>query len=196
MIQVSASGARVGLTPARRRRLRARFKTRGAVKLPGIVAESLLPRLQERAESCRYRPVAKRPWDRRVFADDPAFVTLLILLFRDLEIFQAVRDISGCGMVRRVTGAVFRTVPGTGQILDWHRDGGKGRAVALSVNISPGKFRGGSLEMRRGRKNLGRTNYSRPGDAALFGLSPRLFHRSTPLLAGKDKTILTIWFHF
>jgi hypothetical protein len=121
----------------------------------------------------------------------------LLFIMNDSRLFAALEEVTGCGRLRAVTGSIRRAVAGKGKVLSWHDDNLKNRRVAITINLSPKKYRGGLLQIRDRRTqqivreiaNVG------PGDAVLFRVSPNLEHRNTEVIGETPKTAFSGWFH-
>ena len=115
---------------------------------------------------------------------------LLAFLINDPELFEAVREISGCERIRSFTGRVYRMVPGAGHRGAWHDDLIEGRSVAMNLNLGTEPYSGGVLEIRDrdSKVVLHRVANTGPGDAVIFRISPSLEHRVTPVEGTVPKT--------
>ena len=72
---------------------------------------------------------------------------LLTFLMNSDSLFRVVEAIAGCPPVARFAGRVYRLVPGSGHLDDWHDDVVSQRLVALTINFSEAPYAGGVLEI-------------------------------------------------
>ena len=121
---------------------------------------------------------------------------VLHFLMNDPQLFQLIRRVTGCRPIGCFTGRIYRMVARRGVELNWHDDTVDDvKLVAISVNLSDAKYRGGTLQIREKScdvseavPNLGL------GDAIVFRVADRLEHRVTPVEGKVPKTALTGWF--
>jgi hypothetical protein len=73
---------------------------------------------------------------------------LLELALNDPAIFRAIEQITGWPPIARFGGFVYGLSPVHGHRHHWHNDLVEGRLVAMSVNLGPGTYEGGLLELR------------------------------------------------
>src|SRR5215831_6057941 len=101
---------------------------------------------------------------------------LLELVFNDADVFDAVERITGCEDIARFGGFVYRLTATCGQVHHWHNDLIESRLVAMSVNLGPGTYDGGVLELRdrASERVLERVLNSGNGDALFFRLDQAL----------------------
>ena len=86
--------------------------------------------------------------------------------------------------------------PGRGHRSRWHSDAAGGRCVGLRLDLSGAPFRGGVLQLKdpRSGRLLASAPSMAPGEAVLYGLSPRLRHRASPMRGKRPQTALDGWF--
>jgi hypothetical protein len=116
-------------------------------------------------------------------------------LLNDPQLFRLVRRVTGSRPIGCFTGRLSRLVGSRKLNLDWHDDVLSDRMVAISVNLSDGRYRGGTLQIREKSRveceavpNLGL------GDAIIFRIAEQLEHRVTPIEGKVAKTAFTGWF--
>ena len=120
---------------------------------------------------------------------------LLELVFNDAAVFNLVERVTGCGAIARFGGFVYRLTPTHGLEHHWHNDLIESRLVAMSVNLGPGMYEGGLLELREraSTRVLERVSNTGEGDALLFRLHETLQHRACPVTVGV-KTAFAGWY--
>jgi hypothetical protein len=120
---------------------------------------------------------------------------LLELVFNDAAVFDLVERVTGCEAIARFGGFIYRLTARHGQEHHWHNDLVESRLVAMSLNLGPGTYDGGLLELRdRASKAVfDRVPNTGIGDALLFRLHETLQHRACPVTAGV-KTAFAGWY--
>jgi len=95
---------------------------------------------------------------------------LMHLMTNDAGLLGVIRYIAGCDAICSFAGRVYRLMPGEGHGTNWHNDLDGPRLVAMSVNLSPEIYGGGTLQLRNAhtRRVLREVANTRPGDALLF----------------------------
>lgn len=198
MLRISRSEAMVDAAEADIDALRAQFDRHHWVKLRGALAPELLFDVQARlakAEFVERRHPGVTPPSLDLSMVPSALSGLLELVFNDASIFALVERITGCGAIARFGGFVYRLTPAHGHQHEWHNDLVESRLVAMSVNLGPGTYEGGVLELRdrASRRVLERVPNTGAGDALLFRIDAALQHRACAVTAGV-KTAFAGWF--
>jgi len=198
MLQISRSRARVDGSDAHAEDLRRHFNRHHWVKLPGVIAPELLRDVHARLARAefieRLHPDVTPPSHDLSMVPSP-LSGLLELVFNDAAVFDFVERATGCDPLARFGGFVYRLTPASGQEHHWHNDLLESRVVAMSVNLGPGTYEGGLLELRdrASKRVLERVPNTGHGDALLFRLDPALQHRACPVAAG-IKTAFAGWY--
>ena len=143
--------------------------------------------------------------------------------FSQPKVLKAVSQIFTDKRLDIFLGAIVRRIPGKNHFSRFHNDAASGmdiqghpieRAVALSLNISVADFEGGELEIGYvpdgiqvnldNADQLGKeiplehhhvVPNSGVGDALLFAISPRRYHRVRDVTAGGPRTVFVGWFY-
>lgn len=195
-IQLSLNAVTAGAAPRRLAALRKRFRGRHVVRLPGFLSAELLARLQKHLARATYRE-SRNAYGLRETASEAGLVALLPMLLSDSRLFRFIEEVTGCPPIGRVTGNVFRSWPGK-HFLDWHSDLDLGdRVAAMTVNLSPRPFRGGTLQVKRrkDRGALAQERYRGAGEAMLMRIDPYVLHRSTRVRGKNPKLIFACFFY-
>jgi 2-oxoglutarate-Fe(II)-dependent oxygenase superfamily protein len=200
ILQVTRSGVRVSGSPKALERLRAEFERRHFVRLRGFLSSSLLRRLsREIGRSEFYERVHSGIDDNKELCmrSDTTAAGLLHVLLNAGALFDVVEKITGCGSIGCFRGRVYRVVPGCGHRDAWHSDVARDRLVAMSVNLSPRRYRGGLLQLRSSRSHRLLREVPNPGfgDAILFRIADGLEHRISDIEGSAPKTAFAGWFH-
>ena len=121
---------------------------------------------------------------------------LMHLMTNDAGLLGVIRRITGCDAICSFAGRVYRLLPGEGHGTNWHNDMDGPRLVAMSVNLSPEIYGGGTLQLRNAhtRRVLREVANTGPGDALLFQIAPDLQHRVTAVKGAVPKTAFAGWF--
>lgn len=178
--------------------LQSHFDRHKWVRLPGVLDADLLRDVQERlvrAEFVERVHAGVTPPSIDLCMVPNATAALLELVFNDAAVLRAVEAITGSGAIVRFGGFVYRLTPRHGHAHHWHNDLVEGRLVAMSVNLGPGTYEGGLLELREraSERVLATISNTVPGDGLLFRLDAALQHRATPVTAGV-KTAFAGWY--
>jgi len=198
MLQISRTGTRVDATEAEIAETRSHLDRHHWVKLPRVLAPELLADVQARLARAEFIETAHPgvvPPSLDLCMVPSALSGLLELVFNDAAVFDLVERVTGCDSIARFGGFIYRLTATYGQGHHWHNDLVESRIVAMSVNLGPGTYEGGLLELRdRGSKQVfDRVPNVGNGDALLFRLHETLQHRACPVTAGV-KTAFAGWY--
>jgi hypothetical protein len=197
-LRISRTAARVDASAARIVDLRAHFDRHHWVRLPGVLSRDFLADVQwrlARAEFVEREHPGVVPPSVDLSMVPSTLSGLLELVFNDAAVFNLVRGVTGCGTIARFGGFVYRLTSAHGLEHHWHNDLVESRLVAMSVNLGPGMYEGGLLELREraSTRVLERVSNTGEGDALLFRLHETLQHRACPVTAGV-KTAFAGWY--
>lgn len=178
--------------------LRATYAERACVTLPRFLDATLLARLQARIARADWRTLVHDVGElstELLLLDDQVPGTLALLV-QDPALLAFVQRLTGCDPIGSFIGRVYRMDAGAGHHDVWHGDDDDNRMVGLSVNLSPGVYEGGVLELReRGSlRLLHRVANTGPGDAILFRIDHALEHRVTDVAGAASKIAYAGWF--
>ena len=178
------------------RSAREHFEQHDYLRLPGFIEPRLLRVIQRylRGPGFKAREYAEIGHDLTLL-NSPLW-RVLHFLVNDSQLFRLIRRVTGCRPIGCFTGRIYRMVARRGVELNWHDDTVDDvKLVAISVNLSDAKYRGGTLQIREKScdvfdavPNLGL------GDAIIFRVAGHLEHRVTPVEGKVPKTALTGWF--
>ena len=197
MIQIRSSGEVISSSEANLKRLRRAFARNHYVILPCFFPSPLLKRIQSQIACAKFYTrihgggIAKELCMRR-----NETLALLFFLVNDPRLFHLIQQITGCGQIGSFIGRVYQLLPGSDHYGDWHDDLGKYRMNALSINLSPGVYKGGALQLRDRNSHRVFHEVHNPGcgDALLFKISPTLEHRIDPVEGKNSKFAFAGWF--
>lgn len=133
------------------------------------------------------------------------FETGMHQLFNQPAVLAAIGAVIGRS-VDLWLGNTVRRVPGRNHFSAWHDDlsppvevQGRPyrRAVPMSVNLSPERFEGGNLELRRVDDGMLLADVANKtfGDAILFRIGEGLQHRVADVLGEHPRVVHVGWFH-
>jgi hypothetical protein len=183
-------------TPSELQSAREHFAQRDFLNLPGFVEPRLLRAIQRylRDSGFRTREYADIGHDLTL-GNNPVWAVLYFLM-NDPRLFRLIRQVTGCRPIGCFTGRVYRMVEQSGAELGWHDDAVSGRKlVAISVNLSEARYRGGDLQIRAKSGRTCEIVANRDfGDAIIFRVARHLEHRVVPIKGKVPKTALTGWF--
>jgi len=175
---------------------RAEYRRCHFVRWPGLIEPAFLRLLQAKMDGSHFfeKTNVNIGDERRMRPDVVSGV--LEFLTNDPVFFNVVRSITGCDPVGCFHGRVYRLLPNTGQMSDWHTDLVHGRMATLSINLSTEPYQGGILQFReRGAETVvSQVANTGAGDAVLFQIVDGLEHRVTPLTGTEPRTAYAGWF--
>jgi hypothetical protein len=175
---------------------RAEYRRCHWVKWPGLIEPCLLHLLQARINAAHFFDKTNvNIGDESRMRPEPVSAVLEFLT-NDPVFFDVVRSITGCDPVGCFRGRVYRLMPNTGQMSDWHPDLKHGRMATLSINLSAEPYQGGILQFREnGVQNIvSQVANTGAGDGVLFQIAEGLEHRVTPLTGTVPRTAFAGWF--
>lgn len=174
------------------------------VELPNLLEPDLLAYWLRQLDSARF--VVKHEVDHAHKEEEefgttlfmPASETALFLfhlLVNRPAFFAIVQQITGCPLPGNFVGRIHRTVAGTNQHIDWHRDTADHRILGLNINLSTTPFSGGIFQLRdeRSHQFLAEVGNLGTGGAFLFSIAPEVEHRLTHVTEG-SRTVAVGWF--
>jgi hypothetical protein len=184
-------------TPLELRSADEHFAEHNYLRLPGFIEPGLLRVIQRylRGASFQAREYAEIGHDLAL-PNNPVWAVLYFLM-NDPQLFRLIRRITGCRPIGCFTGRVYRMVEQPGVELTWHDDAAVAawKLIAISVNLSDARYRGGTLQIRKKSHNECETVPNLGfGDAIIFRVAGYLEHRVTPVNGKIPKTALTGWF--
>jgi hypothetical protein len=199
LVRLTRRGAVIADSSVELEQASARFESEHALHLPGFIDAEWLSVVQDHIERDGFSEhvhdsLPSRPVDLRI--NQGRAWSLLLLLTNDARFLDFVRTLVRHPEIQSFAGSVARRVPGAGHEDAWHSDAVGGRVAALTVNLSREAYEGGVLQIREG--SSGRIVYelanTRPGDAVIFKIDPRLKHRVTPPEGRAPRTAFAGWF--
>jgi hypothetical protein len=185
-------------TEGERAGLRAHFDQYMWVRLPRLLEPALLEEVQhllERATFERFVHTEVDPPSVDLIMTPGPASALLELLVNDPGVYHDIEAITGCDPVSHFIAQLYRLTPALEHAHQWHSDLIGRRMIALSINLGPGDYEGGVLELRdrASGRVVGAAPNPTPGDAVIFALDPSLQHRVTRVTSGV-KTAFAGWF--
>jgi hypothetical protein len=197
-IRLTRTGAVLGATTEEIEQLRDAFRADQFLRLRRLLEPGLLQYYVDEIGAARFEERVHEGIGKELWLHDPRLARGLEFLFNDPLLLELVEKLAGCGPVRSFDGRVYRFPPDDeDEYFDsWHDDLGDDRLVALSLNLSPEPYLGGTLEIRNRHTELTLAEVDNPvlGDAVLFRLGEDLQHRVTPLRGGAARTAFAGWF--
>src|SRR5215471_8351124 len=198
MLRISRTGALVDASDTRIAELRAHFDRHHWVKLPRVLSPELIREVQARLARAEFVETSHHgvvPPSIDLCMVPSALSGLLELVFNDAAVFDIVERVTGCDEIARFGGFIYRLTATHGLGHHWHNDLVESRLVAMSVNLGPGSYEGGLLELRdrASTRVFDRVPNAGSGDVLLFRLHETLQHRACPVTAGV-KTAFAGWY--
>lgn len=199
IVQIQRTGVVAGLTE-QLEHARADYAQRNCVLVYGLLHPELATSILRQIRRVSFEERVHTDLEDRVadlLMDDDAIHGRLHFLVNDHRFFQVLERLTGCGPIGCFGGTVARREPGDAHRAAWHDDDDNGRLLAMSLDLSDGRFTGGRLQVREA--SSGRLTYdgvtSAAGDALIFRVSSELEHRATNVTGTVARTILAGWFY-
>jgi hypothetical protein len=186
--------------------LRAQFRARSSVQLPGFLGPGFFDEVSVQAERAEFVERHREfQFGHGEGEEDVGFVEgtlrdgtppepLMSFLVNDPRLIELISAITGCGPIGRFDGRVYRMDPS--RYSGWHDDFGDNRMIAMSVNLTRELYGGGTLRLREKGSDriLHDTPNTGPGDALIFQISGDLEHCITPIEGTVSKMAFAGWF--
>jgi hypothetical protein len=178
--------------------LAADFSERHYLRLPQLLAPTLLARVQRQMQAGPWTPRTHEGIGHEVTLGDPIALHLLTFLVNRPDFLRLVERISGCAPLTNFNGRVYRMLPNSDHYDSWHDDivPDEDRRVGLSINLGEMPYDGGVFRLRdrKTREILAEVPNLVPGDARIFAIRPGLQHMVTPVTGNYPKTAFAGWF--
>jgi len=177
-------------------RARAEYERHCCVRLLQLLEPELWQFLQRELSQARFEEQTYERIGSELSMVPGTVDFLLNLVSNDAGFLELIREVTGCDAIRSFLGRVYRLMPGEGHETNWHNDLTGTRLVAMSVNLSPEVYCGGTLQLRDPHSNrmLQEVANTGPGDAILFRIGSDLQHRVTPVNGTVPKSAYAGWF--
>jgi hypothetical protein len=177
--------------------LRRRFETEHYLQLKGFLHPDVISLILPFLARAEYAPAQYKHVGSELRMEPNAAFDTLSFLANDAKLLALVRKITGCDAIAIFQGRVYRLIPDPLHTFEWHDDlHESSRLVAISINLSEGKFRGGVFQIREvgSGKITGEVANAGLGDAVLFSISKDLQHRVTGVEGDTPRTSFSGWF--
>ncbi|MGH9968596.1 MAG: 2OG-Fe(II) oxygenase [Pyrinomonadaceae bacterium] len=175
--------------------LRVEFLQANYIRLANLIDAELLQQVLQRINRASFEPRIHLNIGKEACMQDELTLNLLHFLANNSRFFKIIETITECGKIGCFAGRVYRFGPDEGHFDMWHDDLIEDRLLAMSINLSPKHYVGGSLELcddRSGR--IERIDNTGLGDAIVFRLAPFLRHRVKQVQGTEAKTAFAGWF--
>jgi 2OG-Fe(II) oxygenase superfamily len=200
VIGIDGSGSRLlEFSPgsqAGRAELRREFVERDCAVLRGFLQPALLEELLPHVERSGFRQRAHGHIGTEDSMEAGGPLASLLLAANDPRLFEFVMEVTGCGAIGCFDGRVYRLDPARGHGDSWHSDVGDNRLVAMSVNLTPGRYEGGVLQIRDQLSGevTAEVDGTALGDAVIFRIAERLRHRVSQVKGDVPRIAFAGWF--
>jgi hypothetical protein len=199
MIQLTRSGTTYAGTAEDLQRLRELFDRQHCIRLHQLLEPGLLRVLQRQIEQAEFFETVHED------EGDPPPIDLcmrpnaashaLHLVVNEPCFLRFLEQVTGCGGIGCFLGTVFRRVRDA-NLYDWHNDLVEDRMLAMSINLSTGVYRGGTLQLRDAESGrvvheVANTGF---GDATIFRIARCLEHRVSPVEGPVARSAFAGWF--
>jgi hypothetical protein len=171
-------------------RLQNDFCTRQVAVVRGFIDRDLAQWIADRLSQAAFTPYRNPTGTTQLVLAPCTVSALLLMLLNDPHVFELVEATSGGGGIGRFAGRTYRMEPATNHVSHWHDDAIDSRVAALTLNLSPKRYDGGTLQVRAKASNhlVCEVDDLEFGDAALIRISKRFEHRNSLLRGHFPKT--------
>lgn len=196
LIQMTRLGTVVAASDVEMREAGTEFARRGCLLLPQLLAPDLVETFLTRLEGADFYERRHGAIGAELCLTPGPLSGTLEFLANDGRFFDVVETIAGCPTIGCFQGRVYRLEPGGVHYDSWHSDVGEDRLVAMSINLTPDPYRGGTLQIRNAETGemLHEIANTGLGDGVIFRIAPSLRHRVTPLEGTVARTAYAGWF--
>jgi hypothetical protein len=176
--------------------LQKEFKRKHCLLFPKFLPAMLVKEVQAQIFSGKYYSKHHGGLAAELCMRESAVTRLIQFFINDERIFKFVEEVTGIKPIGCFHGRVYRMEPGKGHYHKWHSDWVYNRIIGVSINLSPGVYRGGALEMRhfKSKKTFHTVYNTGFGDMILFRLGAHLEHRVTDVEGNIPKVAFAGWF--
>ena len=176
-------------------RLASEFAARHCVRLPSLLAPSLLAHIQDALDAATFASRAHGAIASELCMAENSCLGTLHFLVNDPLVFAFVERVIGVRGLCGFSGRVYRRLPGV-HFDSWHSDILPDRTVGLSLNLSRERYDGGVFEIRDAATHLVHATIENVGfgDAILFQIAGDLEHRVSAVTGNTPKTAFAGWF--
>ena len=119
---------------------------------------------------------------------------LLNFLMNNETLFNTVQRVTRCSQFGMYQGRIYRMMPTHDHYDTWHDDLVFNRMAAMSINLSPEPYSGGTVQFRESGQIINEVHNIGLGDAMIFRIAPYLKHRVTPVTGTVPRTAFAGWF--
>lgn len=196
MVQLTRAGGAVSASAGDREHLRRQFDRLHCILLPSLLEPGLLHVVQRQIDAATFNQKIHEGIGTEICMAENQAIHTLLFLANDPQLFQLIRQITGCGPIGCFTGRVYRMVPGSQHYDSWHSDMIDHRMIGMSINLSRKIYSGGIFQIRNrdSLQIIHETANTGFGDGIIFRLSPHLQHRITEVGGSVPTTAFAGWF--
>jgi hypothetical protein len=194
LARLTRLGISCDATSSQLRSAREHFGRHNYLRLPSFIEPRLLRLIQRYLRSARFEEREYKVGRDLTLTDNPVAGVLYVLM-NDPKLFRLIRRVTGCGPIGCFTSRLYQMIARKGLAFTWHDDMANDRKVAISINLSGARYRGGTLQIRERPRGVCEsvTNLGF-GDAIIFRVAEHLEHRVTPIVGKLPKIAISGWF--
>lgn len=176
------------------------LQTHHALRLQRFFDPALAQELASSASVGRQSSRVVPAVDGVAIVTEPELVRRLNALLNADPVLRIVEKIARLrrGSIAGFRGCIATRRRAAGHFSRWHDDivSGEERVLALSVNLSHERYRGGALLIRKKSQPMRVRRYSNDqrGDALLFRVSKDVEHRVEAVRGAQSRTVFVGWF--
>jgi hypothetical protein len=198
IIQLRRTGV-VAAPEARLERARQDFARQHCVYVPQFLHPELATSIRRRMHQAPFEERHHTDLDGRVvdlLMCDDAVHGRLHFLVNDRRFFELLQRLTGCAPINCFAGVVSRRGARGADTYAWHDDEDGNNLLAMSLDLSDGRFGGGRLQVREADTGLQTFDGASrgPGDAFIFRIAANLEHQVTLISGAMPRTVFAGWF--
>lgn len=179
-------------------RIQAEFNEKHCVIFPKLLAPDLVQSVLRGIEQAEFNltdnvnMIAK---DIHIPQEDPTNY-LMNFLMNNETLSNTVQRVTGCSQFGMYLGRIYRMMPTHDHYDSWHDDLVFNRVAAMSINLTPEPYAGGTVQFRERKSGriVNEVHNVGLGDAMIFRIAPYLEHRVTPVTGTVPRTAFAGWF--
>ena len=179
-------------------RIQAEFNEKHCVIFPKLLAPDLLQSVLQGIDQAEFNltenvnMIAK---DIHIGQEDPTNY-LMNFLMNNETLSNTVQRVTGCSQFGMYLGRIYRMMPTHDHYDSWHDDLVFNRVAAMSINLTPEPYAGGTVQFRETKSGriVNEVHNVGLGDAMIFRIAPYLEHRVTPVTGTVPRTAFAGWF--
>jgi len=195
MLQITNQKTLTDLSDTQITQLRKQWSNNRAIILPQLIEPNLLEHVRHAIKYGEFHKVKHAGVDAtELTLKHGPIINLLEMMASDPTFSKVISKITDKKPVGCFQGRIYNIRKSDHD--DWHQDTGYNYLMAMSINLSPKPYKGGSLCVRdvNTKKVFADIHNIGPGDALIFDISKTLEHKIAPVTGAHPKIAFAGWF--